>query len=101
VDSYTPRVLSLGLKATVGKGARGEAVVEAMRKYKAVYFHAVGGAAALISKSIKKSDIVGFEDLGTECIRKLEVESFPCVVAQDCFGESMYRLGLERYRVSL
>jgi len=99
MDSYTPRLLSLGLKGTVGKGARGDAVVEAMKKYKAVYFHAVGGAAALIAKSIKKSDIIAFEDLGTEAIRRLEVEDFPCIVAQDCFGESMYRLGIEKYHV--
>lgn len=99
MDSYTPRLLSLGLKGTIGKGARSDAVVEAMKRFKAVYFHAVGGAAALIAKSIKKSEIIAFEDLGTEAIRLLEVEDFPCIVAQDCFGENMYRQGIEKYRV--
>ncbi len=99
MDSYTPRLLSLGLKGTIGKGARSDTVVEAMKRFKAVYFHAVGGAAALIAKSIKKSEIIAFEDLGTEAIRQLEVEDFPCIVAQDCFGENMYRQGIEKYRV--
>ena len=98
MDAYSPTLIEHGLKGMIGKGVRGLEVVEAMKKYKAVYFAATGGAAALISKSIKKADIVAYEDLGAEAIRRLEVEDFPCIVAQDCHGQNYYEIGVAAYR---
>jgi fumarate hydratase subunit beta len=98
MDSYTPRLIEIGMKGCIGKGERNEKVVEMMKKHKAVYFAALGGGAALLAKSIKKSDIIAFEDLGAEAIRRLEVVDFSCIVAQDCYGENMYRIGVEKYR---
>ncbi len=91
MDSYAPELIQLGLKGMIGKGARGQEVVEAMKKHGAVYFAATGGAAALIARSIKKAEVVAYEDLGAEAIRRLEVEDFPAIVAQDCFGNSLYK----------
>jgi len=88
MDAYSPTLHQHGLKGTIGKGARGPEVVEAMKKYKGVYFTATGGAAALISKSI----------MGAEAIRRLEVEDFRCIVAQDCHGGNYYEIGVEQYR---
>jgi len=98
MDAYTPRLLDLGLKGMIGKGMRGPEVVESMKKNKAVYFAAVGGAAALISKSIISEEIVAFEDLGTEAIRKLTVKNFPAVVIIDCEGNNLYELGRAQYK---
>ena len=98
MDSYSPILIAQGLKGMIGKGARSAEVVEAMKKHKAVYFAATGGAAALISKSIKKADIVAYEDLGAEAIRRLEVVDFPCIVAQDCHGQNLYEIGVAQYR---
>jgi fumarate hydratase subunit beta len=98
MDSYSPILIAQGLKGMIGKGARSTEVVEAMKKHKAVYFAATGGAAALISKSIKKADIVAYEDLGAEAIRRLEVVDFPCIVAQDCHGQNLYEIGVAQYR---
>ena len=82
----------------IGKGSRGNDVIEAMKKYKAVYFVAIGGAAALISKSIKKAEVVLYEDLGPEAIRKLELEYFPVVVINDAFGGDLSKEGIEKYK---
>ena len=98
MDSYTPRLVEIGMKGCIGKGERNEKVVEAMKKHKAVYFAALGGGAALIAQSIKKSEIIAFEELGAEALRKFEVVDFSCIVAQDCYGENMYRKGVEKYK---
>ncbi len=98
MDAYTPKLLELGLKATIGKGARSSAVKEAMKKYKAVYMAAVGGAAALISKCIKKAEVIAYEDLGPEAIRRLEVEDFPAVVINDIYGNDLFIEAVKRYK---
>jgi len=98
MDAYSPTLHEHGLKGTIGKGARGPEVVDAMKKYKGVYFTATGGAAALISQSIKKAEVVAYEDLGAEAIRRLEVEDFRCIVAQDCQGGNYYEIGVNEYR---
>lgn len=97
MDPYTPLLLKRGLKGMIGKGNRGKEIIEAMKKYKAVYFAAVGGAAALIARSIEKSEIVAYEDLGTEAIRKLEVKDFPVIVVNDIYGNDLYEEGIKKY----
>jgi fumarate hydratase subunit beta len=99
MDTYTPAFIKMGLKGTIGKGGRSEEVIEAMKEYKAVYLAAVGGAAALIAKRIKKVRIVAFEDLGPEAIRELEVENFPAIVVNDTKGNDLYKIGLDKYKV--
>lgn len=101
MDSYTPALIKMGLKGTIGKGNRSKEVIEAMKMYKAVYFAAVGGAAALISKSINKVEIIAFEELGTEAIRKIEVDNFPAIVVNDIKGNDLYSMGVEKYRLPL
>ncbi len=98
MDPYTPPLLELGLKGMIGKGQRGEEVKEAMKKYKAVYFEAVGGAGALLARRIKSVEIVAYEDLGPEAIRKLYVEDFPVIVANDMYGGDLFLEGKSRYR---
>jgi fumarate hydratase subunit beta len=90
--------MALGMKGMIGKGNRAPEVVEAMKKYKAVYFGATGGAGALIAKSIKKAEVVAYEDLGPEAIMKLEVEDFPVVVINDTKGNDLYVEGAKKYR---
>jgi len=97
-DVYTPILLSLGLKGMIGKGVRSKDVRDAMQKYKAVYFAATGGAAALISKNIKSVKVVAYEDLGPEAIRELEVENLPVIVANDAYGGDLYEEGMKKYR---
>jgi fumarate hydratase subunit beta len=97
MDPYTPALLEKGLKGMIGKGARSAAVVESMKKNTAVYFAATGGAAALISRSITAAEVVAYEDLGAEAIRKLTVRDFPVIVAQDCHGGNVYADGQKRY----
>jgi len=97
MDSYAPLLIEHGLKGMIGKGNRGDNVRESMKKYKAVYFAATGGAAALIAKRIKSSEVVAYEDLGTEAIRKLQVEDFPVIVANDCWGGDLFEEGLNKY----
>jgi fumarate hydratase subunit beta len=92
MDPYTPRLLELGLKGTLGKGSRSKPVREAMKKYGAVYFATVGGAGALLSKSIIKSDLVAFEDAGPEALFRFEVENFPAVVINDLEGNDYYEM---------
>ncbi|MDP2949060.1 MAG: FumA C-terminus/TtdB family hydratase beta subunit, partial [Chloroflexota bacterium] len=86
IDRYTPPLLAAGLKGTIGKGGRGPAVREALKQHKAVYFLAVGGTGALLARQIKKVDVVAYEDLGTEAVRRLEVEDFPVIVCNDIYG---------------
>jgi fumarate hydratase subunit beta len=97
MDKYTPRLLSLGLKGTIGKGARSQPVKDALREHKGVYFGAIGGAGAVLSRFVKKLDIVAYEDLGTEAIRRLEVEGFPAIVINDCHGGDLYLEGMAHY----
>ncbi|MDS1003731.1 Fe-S-containing hydro-lyase [Clostridium sporogenes] len=97
MDTYTPTLLNLGLKGMIGKGKRSKEVVESIVKNKAVYFGAIGGAAALISKSIKKSEIIAYKDLDSEAIRKLEVEDLPVTVIIDSKGNNLYESGMENY----
>jgi fumarate hydratase subunit beta len=98
MDPYAPVLIEKGLKGMIGKGIRGDAVIEAMKRYRAVYFAATGGAGALISKTIKRADVVAYADLGTEAIRKLEVEEFPAIVVCDVHGNDLYREGRMKYR---
>jgi len=100
MDPYSPTLIAHGLAGMVGKGARGKEVVEAMKKYGAVYFNATGGAAALISRSIKEAEIVAYDDLGAEAIRRLKVVDFPATVAQDCHGNNLYEQGVAKYKVN-
>ncbi|MBN1884022.1 MAG: Fe-S-containing hydro-lyase [Candidatus Krumholzibacteriota bacterium] len=97
MDPYAPALLDRGLKGMIGKGARSDAVVGSMKKNCAVYFAATGGAAALISRSITAAEVVAYEDLGAEAIRKLAVKDFPLVVAQDCHGGNAYEEGQKKY----
>lgn len=99
MDSYAPRLMAAGLKGMIGKGNRTQAVKDAMKKYKAVYFAAIGGAGALISKSIKKAEVIAYEDLGAEAIRRLEVENFPATVINDIYGDDLYEQGKTKYQV--
>jgi fumarate hydratase subunit beta len=98
MDPYAPILIERGLKGMIGKGLRGEAVVAAMQRHRAVYFAATGGAGALISKTIKRADVVAYADLGTEAIRRLEVEDFPAIVVCDVHGNDLYRAGRMKYR---
>jgi len=91
MDKYTPELLEHGLKATVGKGGRSKEIVAAMKKYKAVYFAAVGGAGVLISKCVKKSEIIAFADLGCEAVFRLDVKDFPLIVINDIYGNDLYQ----------
>ncbi len=99
MDSYAPRLMAAGLKGMIGKGNRSQAVKDAMKEYKAVYFAAIGGAGALISKSIKKAEVIAYEDIGAEAIRRLEVESFPATVINDIYGGDLYEQGKAKYQV--
>ncbi|VBB05421.1 fumarase c-terminus [Lucifera butyrica] len=98
MDAYTVRLLDQGLKGMVGKGYRSSEVVAAMQQHGAVYFAAIGGAAALIAKAVKSYDVVAYADLGTEAIAKLRVENFPAIVAIDSRGENFYEQGQKQYR---
>ncbi len=98
MDAYSPRLMAEGLKGMIGKGMRSPTVKDAMKKHKAVYLAAIGGAGALISKSIKKSEVIAYEELGTEAIRRLEVEDFPAIVINDIYGGDLYQEGKTRYR---
>jgi len=98
MDAYSPKLIKKGLKGMIGKGARSQEVIEAMVKYKCVYMAAVGGAGALISKCIRSSEIIAYEDLGPEAIRKMEVEDLPVIVVNDTLGNDLYQEGVRRYR---
>ncbi|MCH5303266.1 MAG: Fe-S-containing hydro-lyase [Ruminococcus sp.] len=90
MDKFTPKLLDMGLKGMVGKGKRNDEVIDAIIRNHAVYFAAIGGAAALIAKSIKKTEPICYDDLGTESVRRYYVEDFPCIVAIDCEGNNVY-----------
>jgi fumarate hydratase subunit beta len=98
MDPYAPALLDIGLKASIGKGGRSKDVVDSMVKNKAVYLAAVGGAAALIAKSIKKAQVIAYEDLQSEAIRELEIEDFPCIVVNDIKGNDLMKEGVEKYK---
>lgn len=97
MDKYAPELLDLGLSAMIGKGKRNKEVLDAVKRNKSVYLAAVGGAGALLSKCIKSSETVAYEDLGTEAIRKLEVENFPVIVVADCHGNNLYETAVKEY----
>lgn len=97
MDKYTPLLLEKGLRGMIGKGKRSPQVIESMKKNKAVYFAAIGGAGALLSKCIKKAEIIAYEDLGTEAIRRLEVEKLPAIVVIDSEGNNLYETAIEKY----
>lgn len=97
MDKYAPKLLDLGLKGMIGKGKRSEEVREAIIRNKAVYFAAVGGAGALLSKSIISSEVIAYDDLGTEAIRKLEVVNFPVIVVIDTRGNDLYKTAVKQY----
>lgn len=101
MDPYAPELLEIGLKGMIGKGLRSEEVIESMKKNKGVYFGAIGGAAALIGKSVKKAEVIAYEDLGAEAIRRLEVVDFPAVVVIDSEGNNLYKEGQKAYLDSL
>ena len=96
MDAYSPKLIAQGLKGMIGKGARSQEVLEAIKKYKCLYLAAVGGAGALISQSIKSSEVIAYEDLGPEAIRKMEVEDFPAVVVNDVAGNDLYQEGIKQ-----
>lgn len=97
MDKYTPVLLERGLKGMIGKGKRSNDVISSIKKNTAVYFAAVGGAGALLSKCIKKSEVIAYDDLGTEAIRKLTVENFPVIVVVDCEGNNLYETAIKEY----
>ncbi len=101
MDAYSPTLIGLGLTGMIGKGKRNEAVVSAMKEHGAVYFGAIGGCGALLSRCIKKAEVIAYEDLGAEAIRRLEVENFPAVVIIDSEGNNLYETGRERYLKTL
>lgn len=97
MDKYAPALMDLGLKGMIGKGKRSQAVKDAIVRNKAVYFAAIGGAGALLSQRIKKSEVVAYDDLGTEAIRKLEVEDFPVIVVIDSEGNDLYESAAKQF----
>jgi fumarate hydratase subunit beta len=98
MDAYSPALMEKGLRGMIGKGMRSDIVKEAMKRYKAVYFAATGGAGALLGKRVKRADVVAYEDLGTEAVHRLEVEDFPAIVVNDIHGGDLYVEGERRYR---
>ncbi len=98
MDIYTPRLIAAGIRAMIGKGGRSPEVKEAIKKYKAIYFATIGGAGALLAKSIKRIEVVAYEDLGTEAIWWLNVDNFPAIVANDIYGNDLFEQGKAKYR---
>ncbi len=99
MDPYTPVLLEAGLKGMIGKGSRSQEVIDSISENNGVYFAAVGGAAALISQSIKEAEVVAYEDLGTEAIRRLKVEDLPLIVVNDASGQDLYQQGIKEYGI--
>ena len=100
MDTYSPRLMAAGLKGMIGKGMRSAAVKEALKKYRAVYLGAIGGAGALLSGCIRKVEVIAYEDLGAEALRRIEVRDFPVTVINDLYGGDLYEAGRSRFRVS-
>lgn len=98
LDTYTPRLIAAGIRAMIGKGSRPPEVREAIKKYKAVYFVTIGGAGALLSRSIKQAEVIAYEDLGAEAIRRLEVKDFPAIVANDIYGGDLFEQEKAKYQ---
>ena len=98
MDAYAPTLIKLGQTGMIGKGLRGENVINAMKEYGAVYFGAIGGAGALMAECIKSQEIIAFPELGAEAIRRLEVEAFPLTVIIDCYGNNLYEIGKAEFR---
>lgn len=98
MDRYAPKLLDLGLTAMIGKGKRSPEVLDAIVRNESVYFAAVGGAGALLSKCIKSAEVVAYDDLGTEAIRRLEVEDLPVIVVADCEGNNLYETAIREYQ---
>jgi len=98
MDPYAPALMEAGLKAMIGKGPRNQTVIDSMIKNKAVYLAAIGGAAVVVADSIKEAEVIAYEDLGTEAIRKLKVKDFPCIVANDVYGEDIFQEGIKKYK---
>jgi len=98
MDSFAPTLYKLGLKGTIGKGSRNKEVKDSLQKYKGVYLAAVGGAGALISKSIEKAEVIAYPELGPEAVRKVEVKEFPCIVINDMYGGDLYEEGKKHYQ---
>lgn len=98
MDKYTPRLLNLGLRGMIGKGKRSQEVIDAMVQNGAVYFAAVGGAGALLSKCITSSEVIAYDDLGTEAIRRLEIKDLPVIVVIDSKGNNLYETSIQKYR---
>lgn len=99
MDSYSPRLIAEGLKGMIGKGKRNKDVTDACQKHKAVYFGATGGAGALLGKQIKSAEVIAYEELGPEAVRKLEVVDFPVTVVNDSYGNDLYKTGRAQYEV--
>jgi fumarate hydratase subunit beta len=99
MDPYAPLLIERGLRGMIGKGERSEPVVEAMKRYGAVYFAATGGAGVLIARSVQSAEVIAYPDLGPEAIRRLEVKDLPAIVAQDCHGGNLYKEGRRHYFV--
>ena len=99
MDSYSPRLIAEGLKGMIGKGKRNKDVTDACQEHKAVYFGATGGAGALLGKQIKSAEVIAYEELGPEAVRKLEVVDFPVTVVNDTHGEDLYKIGRAQYEV--
>jgi len=100
MDIYTPRLITAGIRAMIGKGSRSLPVREAIKKYRAVYFVTTGGAGALLAKSIKRVEVIAYEDLGAEAILQLTIENFPAIVANDIYGEDLFEQGKAEYQMS-
>lgn len=101
MDPYAPRLIEEGLKGMIGKGPRSQEVIDALVQNKAVYFAAIGGAAALLAKQVKKADVIAYEDLGPEAIRRLVVENFPAIVVNDIYGKDLFVEGVQKYAKEL
>ena len=101
MDAYAPTLMDLGLRGMIGKGARNDEVIDAIKRNKAIYFGAIGGAAALIGKSIVKSEVIAYEDLGAEAIRRMEIKDMPLVVIIDADGNNLYDIGPQDYLSSV
>jgi fumarate hydratase subunit beta len=99
MDSFTPELLAIGLKGMIGKGQRNQSVVDAIKKHKAVYFAATGGAAAMLAKKVVSCEIVAYEDLGCEAIRRLEVRDLPLIVINDSEGRDFYQENQAKYAI--